>query len=89
MADPDITARAQEVKAQAAALPTEQQIEDLAARAVAHGGTRSMSLAQVRAKANEARENARQLADRLAELSALLEEHPDEHPGNPGGGGET
>lgn len=91
--DPELIAQAQRLQAQAAKLPTEQEISALADRAEAHGGTRSMSLEEVRAKAREARDNARQLAELLGKLSQMLDDDSPPggaesapEPGSPAGG---
>jgi hypothetical protein len=47
----DFTAKAEQLIADAAALPSAEQVRALADRAVAHGGTQSMSVEEIRALA--------------------------------------
>lgn len=82
MTEPDVTADAERIRAQAAALPSAQEIRDLAARALAHGGTSQMSLDEIRALASQAVAGAEQVNVLLRHLSELLAES-----GPPAGGG--
>ena len=70
----DIKARANEVLAQATALPSLEEVRDLAGRAVSHGGTRDMSLDEIRALAAVAVSRAEQVTALLGRLSLLLAE---------------
>jgi hypothetical protein len=73
LTEPDISAKAEQVLADAAELPSAAQIRDLADRAVGHG-SRNMSTEQIRATAREAVENAKRLTDLLQVLADLVEE---------------
>lgn len=68
----DISAEAEQVLADAAALPTLDEIRDLAGRAVAHGGTPDMSLEEIRALAGQAVDQAEQVTFLLRRLTELL-----------------
>lgn len=72
MTDPEATAEAERLLAEAAALPTPGQIRDLADRAVAHGGTRNMSLEEIRDLADQAVAGAEQVTVLLKRLAGLL-----------------
>lgn len=76
MNEPDFTAQAEQLRAGAAAFPSTDQIRQLAARAIRHGGTPAMSLDQIRATAREAVENSVRMTELLRRLSQLLEEDP-------------
>ena len=71
--DSDISAKAEQVLADAATLPSLDEVRDLAGRAVAHGGTPGMSLDEIRALASQAIGQAEQVTDLLRRLSELLE----------------
>lgn len=72
MTDPDTTAKAEQVLAEAAALPSLEEVRDLAGRAVARGRTRDLSLEEIRAVADQAVDHAEQVTDLLRRLSELL-----------------
>ena len=74
--DPDISAKAEQVLADAATLPSLDEVRDLAVRAVAHGGTSDMSLADIRALADHAIDQAEQVTVLLRHLSELLAPPP-------------
>jgi hypothetical protein len=74
--DPDTTAKAEQVLAQAATLPSLDEIRDLAGRAVAHGSTPELSLDEIRALAGHAVDRAEQVTVLLRRLSELLEPAP-------------
>lgn len=80
MIDPDVTAKAELVRAEAEVLPSAEQIRELAARAVAHGGTRDMSIDEVRELAVQAVDHAERVTVLLRRLSDLLAAAP-----SPGG----
>jgi hypothetical protein len=71
--DPGISAKAEQVQAEAAALPTLDDIKELAGRAVAHGGTRDMSIDEIRELAVQAVDHAERVTILLRRLSDLLE----------------
>jgi outer membrane protein TolC len=79
LTDPGISAKAEQVQAEAAALPSLEEIRELAGRAVAHGGTPEMSLDEIRALADQAVDRAEQVTVLLRRLADLL---------GPGAGGE-
>ncbi len=81
MTDPgdDIAARAEQLAAEAAALPSIEQVAALAAQAVAHGGTPHMSTDEIRQLAVQAVEQAEQVAALLRRLKDLVA------PQSPGG----
>lgn len=85
MTDPDISAKAEELLAQAAALPTPAEVRDLAARAVAHGGTPKMSLDEIREIAVQAVDGLEKVTVLLRRLSQLATE-PDPSRERAGGG---
>jgi hypothetical protein len=70
--DPDLSAKAEQVQAAADALPSTDQIKDLAARAMAHGGTSDMSLDEIRELAVQAVDHAERVTVLLRRLSDLL-----------------
>lgn len=73
MSEPgDFTAKAEQLIAEAAALPSAEQVRALADRAVAHGGTESMSADEIRALACRAVDAADELAVQLRRLVELL-----------------
>jgi len=74
--DPDISAKAEQVLADAATLPSVDEIRDLAGRAIAHGRTPDMSLDEIRALAGDAVARAEQVTDLLRRLSDLLAPAP-------------
>jgi hypothetical protein len=74
--DDDISAKAEQVLADAATLPSLDEVRDLAGRAVAHGGTPGMSLDEIRDLASEAIGQAEQVTDLLRRLSDLLAPAP-------------
>ena len=76
MTDPGISAKAELVQAEAEALPSAEEIRDLAARAVAHGGTRDMSTDEIRALAVQAVDHAERVTVLLRRLSDLLAPAP-------------
>jgi hypothetical protein len=82
VADPGISAKAELVQAEAEALPSADQIRELAARAVAHGGTAAMSTDEIRALAVQAVDHAERVTVLLRRLSDLLAPPPS-------GGGES
>lgn len=71
MTDPDIAADTARLQAEAAELPTPEQLRDLAARAVAHGGTRNMSPDEIREIASQAVEGLEKVTALLRRLSQL------------------
>lgn len=81
--DPRIDARAEQVQAEAAALPTLDQIRDLAEQAVARGGTPDMTLEDIRDLADQAVSGAEEVTVLLRRLSDLLGGRPE-----PGAGGD-
>lgn len=82
--EPDITARAGQLLAAAASLPTEDQIRDMAARAVTIAGTGDMSPGDIRELARQAIDGAEQVTALLRRLAEML--GTDAQPGNAGGG---
>lgn len=84
--DRDAEERAGQVIAQAAAMPPVEEIRDLAAQAVRHGGTRDMSLEEIRALADQAVARAEQVTVLLRRLTGLLGDGSPEAgvPGEPG-----
>lgn len=80
MTEPDLRASADRLRAEAESLPSPGEIRDLAARAVALGGTRDMSLDEIRALADQAVAGAEQVTVLLRRLSDLLAQ-----PSPPGG----
>lgn len=70
--DEDAEARASRVIAQAAVLPSLDEVRELAERAVRHGGTRQMSMDEIRALAAEAVTQAEQVTMLLRRLTDLL-----------------
>ena len=81
--DPRIEARAEQVQAEAATLPTLDEIRDLAGRAVARGGTPEMSLDEIRNLASKAVDDAEQVTVLLRRLSDLLGAESDRPGGDP------
>lgn len=81
MTDPGLEAKAEQMLAQAAALPSLDEIRDLAGQAVRHGGTRDMSMDEIRALADDAVARAEQVTVLLRRLSVLLSDGAD--PGGP------
>ena len=73
--DDDTEQRAERVQAQAAALPLDQ-VAELAAQAVAHGGTPGMPIEEVRDLARTAVEQARHVTELLERLSSLIAPQP-------------
>lgn len=71
MTDPEDLEKAERVQAQAAGLNLEG-VAELAAQAVAHGGTPDMPIGEVRDLARTAVEQARSVTALLERLSALL-----------------
>ena len=65
-------AKAEQVQAEAATLPTLDEIRDLAGRAVASGGTPGMSLDEIRDLADQAVDRAEQVTVLLNRLSLLI-----------------
>lgn len=74
--DPDIHAKAEQVLAQAAALPSLAEIRALAGRAVGHGPSPDMTMDEIRALAGEAVARAEQVSVLLGRLSELLSPSP-------------
>jgi hypothetical protein len=74
--DSDISAKAEQVLADAATLPSLDEVRDLAGRAVARGGTSDMSLDDIRALAGHAIDQAEQVTVLLRHLSELLAPAP-------------
>lgn len=74
MTDPEISARADALRAEAAELPSTDQIRELAAAAVARGGTGGMSQDQVREIADRAVRSSEEMTALLQRLSELLRE---------------
>lgn len=74
--DSDISAKAEQVLADAATLPSLDEIRDLAGRAVARGGTQDMSLDEIRALATQAVGQAEEVTSLLRRLSELLAPAP-------------
>lgn len=72
MTDPALEAKAARVQAQAAALPSLEEIRDLAERAIRHGGTPDMSLEEIRAVGADAVHGAEQVTTLLRRLTVLL-----------------
>lgn len=68
----DIKAKAEQVQAQAAALPSLDEVRDLAGRAVSHGGTPGMPIEEIRELAAVAVSRAEQVTSLLRQLSSLL-----------------
>lgn len=68
----DVSEKAERVQAEAAALPSLDQVVELAAQAVAHGGTADMPIDEVRRLARTAVEQARQVTALIERLSDLL-----------------
>lgn len=84
--EPDVSAKAEQALAEAAELPSADQILDLGDRAAGHG-SRNMSAEQIRATALEAVGYAKRLTDLMQVLADLVEENhlrPDP-PAGPGG----
>lgn len=75
MTDP-ANAKAEQLLADAAQLPSPGQIRDLADRALAHGGTQEMSLDEIRDLADKAVAGAEQVTILLRRLSDLLAPPP-------------
>lgn len=69
--DPDISAKADRLRAEAAALPSLDEVRQLAERAVAHGGTEQMSLDEIRALATQAVAQAEEVNVLLRRLVTL------------------
>lgn len=82
MTDPGVNAKAEQLQAEAAALPSLDEVRALAQRAVAHGGTQDMSLDEIRELAGQAVAQAEQVTSLLRRLSDLLS------PAAPPSGGE-
>lgn len=80
MTDPDLSARAAQVQAAAAAFPTTDQIRELAAAAEARGATADMSEDDIREIARQAVEASERMTAMLRRLETLLVE-----PAPPGG----
>lgn len=81
MTDPeDVNQKAERVQAEAAGLPSMKQVEELAAQAVAHGGTPDMPIGEVRDLARTAVEQARHVTALLERLSELLAPRPGGEP---------
>jgi hypothetical protein len=74
--DSDISAKAEQVLADAATLPSLDEIRGLADRAVARGGTPDMSLDEIRALATKAVSQAEEVTTLLRRLSELLAPAP-------------
>lgn len=72
MTDPSISAKAEQVQAEAETLPSLDDIRELAGRAVAHGGTRDMSIEEIRDIAVQAVDHAERVTVLLRRLSDLL-----------------
>lgn len=80
MTDLEDIAKAERVRAEAASLPTLDDIRDLADRAVAHGGTELMTLDDIRDLGAQAVAQAEEVNTLLRRLITLLP---------PAGGGDT
>ncbi len=76
MTDPEDLEKAERVQAQAAGLPSLEDVAELAAQAVAHGGTPDMPIGEVRELAKTAVEQARSVTALLERLSDLLAPRP-------------
>ena len=72
MTDPGISAKAERLRAEAATLPSPDEVRELAERAVARGGTPDMSVDEIREIGEQAVDNAEQVAALLGRLSGLL-----------------
>lgn len=83
MTGPDITAKVEQLQAEAATLPSPEQVRDLAERAVAHGGTSDMSLDEIRELAGEAVDGAEKVTALLRRLSEILGRTPPSPGGEP------
>ena len=73
MSEPDgISAKAEQLLAEAAGLPSADQVRALGDQAIAHGGTQAMSVDEIRALARRAVDAADELAVQLRRLVELL-----------------
>jgi hypothetical protein len=78
--DPGVSAKAERLQAEAAALPSLDEVRELAERAVAHGGTEQMSLDEIHALATQAVAQAEEVTSLLRRLSGLLAPPPGGEP---------
>jgi hypothetical protein len=76
LTDSDVSAEAERLRAEAAALPSPDQVRELALRAVAHGGTPDMSVDEIREIGEQAVDSAEQVAALLSRLSGLMTSAP-------------
>jgi hypothetical protein len=74
--DPGLGAKAEQVQAEAAALPSLDDIKELAEQAVAHGGTQDMGIDEIRELAVQAVDHAERVTVLLRRLSDLLAPPP-------------
>jgi rRNA maturation endonuclease Nob1 len=81
--DPDLSARAEQAMADAAALPTTEQVRELAQAAEARGATARMSEEDIREVARQAIEASERMTVMLRRLENLLVRPA---PGSSGGG---
>lgn len=72
MTEPNIKAKVEQLQAEAATLPSPEEVRRLAARAVAHGGTSHMSLDEIRDLAGQAIDGAEKVTALLRRLSEVL-----------------